>query len=409
MQPWCIEVLDRLPYLYMMPKMHKDGERFISASCQCSTTHVSKILSSVLGLVLTTLKGKDEQHIMDTGIRRFFVVKGYEEVARALSVWKRNDAGRNSRDPVEQHSYDFTTMYTKIPHNLLKGDIRSSVQEAFQYKALREPGQWMIQWSSHDGACWVRDARIRHSKELHTFSLDNICELANFVVDNTFISNSLGLFRQVIGIPMGTNSAPEMANTFLYARESRYISQLCQTRDGMEKARKFSTTFRLIDDLLSVDNPYHHAFKGDGKDHASEIYPPELKLNETTKPDNSVEFLGMTISSNPDRPGRLSIRVFDKRLQFPFDVIRYPHISSNIPRSQAYGVFTGQLHRFYRICTDPMDFVQSAVSMAQYLMNIRGYVCKKLVGRFRGFVSTQNSKYRMKARKLTEAFVKRLL
>ena len=51
---------------------------------------------------------------------------------------------------------------------------------------------------------------------------------------------------------MGTNSAVELANLYLYSYESEFIDRLCET--DHKTARAFHLTFRLIDDLLSMDN-----------------------------------------------------------------------------------------------------------------------------------------------------------
>ena len=59
----------RLPYLYGMPKFHKAGWRFIAGSSDCSTAKVSKVLSSLLLLVLRTLRDTDNDHIKRTGVR----------------------------------------------------------------------------------------------------------------------------------------------------------------------------------------------------------------------------------------------------------------------------------------------------------------------------------------------------
>ena len=60
----------------------------------------------------------------------------------------------------------------------------------------------------------------------------------------------------------------------------------------------------------------------------------------------------------------LSVSVYDKRKDFPFKVVRYPHLDSAIPSSIAYGVFTGQLHRFKLISSSFKIFVENACDVA---------------------------------------------
>ena len=43
------------------------------------------------------------------------------------------------------------------------------------------------------------------------YTADNICKMIEFLIDNIFVQFGGRLFRQVIGIPMGTNCAPLLA------------------------------------------------------------------------------------------------------------------------------------------------------------------------------------------------------
>ena len=44
------------------------------------------------------------------------------------------------------------------------------------------------------------------------------------------------------------------------------------------------------------------------------------------------------------------LSVFDKAIEWPFDIIRYPHTDSNVPYHQPAGVIQGQLQRYGTIC-----------------------------------------------------------
>ena len=90
-------------------------------------------------------------------------------------------------------------------------------------------------------------------------------------------------------------------------------------------------TFRLIDDVLSVDNPSVHLYIDLPHKEGSEvggIYPAELTLNNTSVSENLVQFLGMELKYTGDV---LTLDVYDKKKAFPFTVIRYPHLDSLIP------------------------------------------------------------------------------
>jgi hypothetical protein len=61
------------------------------------------------------------------------------------------------------------------------------------------------------------------------------------------------LFQQVVGIPMGTNCAPLLADLFLYSYESEFLQKLVKDKK-IHEARTFNFTYRYIDDVLSINN-----------------------------------------------------------------------------------------------------------------------------------------------------------
>ena len=52
-----------------------------------------------------------------------------------------------------------------------------------------------------------------------------------------------------VGIPMGTDCAPLLANLFLFYYEYKYMKNLIKT--NLMLAKKFNGTMRYIDDLLT--------------------------------------------------------------------------------------------------------------------------------------------------------------
>ena len=74
-----------------------------------------------------------------------------------------------------------------------------------------------------------------------------------FLVDNIFVVFGGKVFQQIVGIPIGTNCAPLLADIFLYSYEAEFIQSLLST--GKKKlASQFNFTYRYIDDVLSINN-----------------------------------------------------------------------------------------------------------------------------------------------------------
>jgi hypothetical protein len=75
-------------------------------------------------------------------------------------------------------------------------------------------------------------------------------------------------FQQTVGIPMGTNCAPLLADLFLYSYEADFIQGLLK-KNEKKLARSFNSTFRYIDYVLSLNNSRFGDF-------VDQIYPIEL-------------------------------------------------------------------------------------------------------------------------------------
>ena len=109
-----------------------------------------------------------------------------------------------------------------------------------------------------------------------------------------------------------------------------------------------------------------------------------------------MHYVGTTISNVIHRSTgqvalKLCIDVFDKRKEFPFTVRLYPSMSSLIPSTIPYGVFTGQLYRYHSICSEPSAFLNHAVRIADVLVE-RGCEMKKLQRKFTDFINGKYSK-----------------
>ena len=63
------------------------------------------------------------------------------------------------------------------------------------------------------------------------------------------------LYRQIVGIPMGTSCAPLIADLFLFCYERNYMASFSYNKET-EIIQAFNTTSRYLDDLLHIDSPY---------------------------------------------------------------------------------------------------------------------------------------------------------
>ena len=54
--------------------------------------------------------------------------------------------------------------------------------------------------------------------------------------------------------------------------------------------------------------------------------------------------------------GFLKNKIYDKRDDFNFDIVNFPFLDGDIPRSTSYGVYISQLIRFARVSSHVDDF-----------------------------------------------------
>ena len=103
----------------------------------------------------------------------------------------------------------------------------------------------------------------------------------------------------------------------------------------------FNSTFRYLDDLLNIDNPYFEGM-------VNQIYPPELQLNKANISDTEAPFLDLHLSISN---GFVSSKICDKRDDFDFDIVNFPFLDGDVPGRPSYGVYISQLIRFARVCS----------------------------------------------------------
>ena len=53
--------------------------------------------------------------------------------------------------------------------------------------------------------------------------------------------------------------------------------------------------------------------------------------------------------------GFVSSKIYDKRDDFDFDIVNFPFLDGDVPRSTSYGVYISQLIRFARVFSHVVD------------------------------------------------------
>ena len=69
--------------------------------------------------------------------------------------------------------------------------------------------------------------------------------------------------------------------------------------------------------------------------------------------DAEASFLDLHLSISD---GFVETKIYDKRDDFDFDIVNFPFLDGDVPRSASYGVYISQLIRFARVSSHVDDF-----------------------------------------------------
>ena len=114
-------------------------------------------------------------------------------------------------------TYDFSTLYTTLPHNLIKEQLTEIIEQTFNregslYLACNDENAFLPLTNLNDINC----GHVRKCVMLSIFFFDNI-----------FIRFGSKLYRKKVGIPMRTNCAPLVADLLFFVMRENSCC-LCQ-------------------------------------------------------------------------------------------------------------------------------------------------------------------------------------
>ena len=239
------------------------------------------------------------------------VKKVYERSCKNL-FWPIKNSGEildklkaRDLDVTSLSTYDFSTLYTTLPHNLIKDNLLIFLKEPSREKALltlhvMTEMHFLLQ---------------KKPKIYHAWSCQNVYDALTFLLDNIFIQFGTKLYRQVVGIPMCTNWAPLVTYLFLFCYKRDFMMSLFDDKQD-DVIDAFNTTSRYLDDISNIYNVYFDNM-------VSQIYPSELQLNEANTSDTEAAFLDLHLSISNDI---VSTKIYDKHDDFDFEIVNFPFL-----------------------------------------------------------------------------------
>ena len=252
----------KLLTLYWLPKLHKrpfKSPLIAANSSACTTTELSILLTSCL----TAIKN----HVIK------YCITFYERNGKKL-FWSIKKSGE-ILNKLKSRGFLAST----LPYNLIKEKLTELIEQTFN----REGTLYL--------ACNDKNAFFtsKQPKRYKLWSCQKMCDALRYLLDNIFIRFGSKLYRQIVGIPMGTIVLLLLQICFCFVMRET----LCCLSDNNQAdiIEAFNTTSRYLDDLLNIDNPYFEQMVG-------QIYPTELQLNKTNSSDTEALFLFLELVNN---------------------------------------------------------------------------------------------------------------
>ena len=141
----------------------------------------------------------------------------------------------------EISTFDFSTLYTNLPHDDLLRVLNHIIDFAF------DGGNRNYIGFNDYSTFWTK-----RKKGKKFFSKARLKSIVDHLITSTYFEVGNLLIRQSIGIPMGIDPAPFWANLYLYFYEDKFIVYLI-TNDKV-RARKFLNAMRFIDDECNLND-----------------------------------------------------------------------------------------------------------------------------------------------------------
>ena len=119
----------RLPYLYWTPKLHKSPvkHRFIAGSSKCTTKQLSNLSTKILTVIKTRVEKYYCIKTSHIGVNNMYIFQNSTNLLSSLG-----HLGVHRATSIQ--TFDFSTLYTSIPHDLLKSYMNNIIDNAFKHK-----------------------------------------------------------------------------------------------------------------------------------------------------------------------------------------------------------------------------------------------------------------------------------
>ena len=143
------------------------------------------------------------------------------------------------------------TTYTRISkHTDLKLRLNNLINNIYSLKHNRAEGAYNYIVIHNNLAFWAKSK----PKYKTALTATELIKHLNYLIDNIYVTFGDKLYRQIFGIPMGTNCAVFIANFYLFSYELDYVTEQINL-NNVQHIRQLLNTARYIDDIITFNYP----------------------------------------------------------------------------------------------------------------------------------------------------------
>ena len=144
--------------------------RFIASSSKCTTKQLPILLTKILTVIKTVLEKYCSIKTSHTGVNNMWILINSTNLLSSLG-----HLGVHRAPSIQ--TFDFSTLYTPIPHDLLKSRMNNIINNAFKHK---------------NGATRYTHIKVGRNKSYFTsdplngdnkYTANDICKMTEFLVD----------------------------------------------------------------------------------------------------------------------------------------------------------------------------------------------------------------------------------
>lgn len=241
-----------VPYYAAIGKMHKSPAqlRFLACSVQVFTTPLAVMLTNAFGAAQSFLDDiwKDSWNTLGLPMStapdhcKCWLLRNSPDLVRL--VQRFNDARVSIHDYQAMGgmaTYDFERLYTNLPLATIHTAITYVVEKVFakarpnnmegEYTTLKvyfaRNKRDLFRWETMSREFAVSRALFTEQRaQAIRLTHGLFADLVNLLITNTFITFGGSVYKQIMGIPMGTNPAVFIANFTLYYFELQFLERL---------------------------------------------------------------------------------------------------------------------------------------------------------------------------------------